>query len=171
MAVKTKFDQSAAAPVDKKKKRNRKLWWSGGGFLLFCLAIYALYKPQATIHYGVCKVYLELNEPYPQKMKYLAMEDFGQMVRVIYRKIDSFGLVSVNVAECTFKIENNRVTPYLLSVDINGKYKTYRAEEPARIEAFNKSVPVIEQNPPDLSIPYFPLNDMSRYRSLYDSEN
>jgi len=170
VAVKSKFDQSAK-PQDKPKKDSKRAWWLGGIGFFFFLVIFMLYNPQATIHYGVCKVYIELNEPYPEKIKYLSLEDFGQTLRVIYRRVDPFGVVSVNVAECTFKIEDNALTPYLQSVDINGKQKTYVAEDPKKIEEFNKSVPAIEASPPDLSVPYFPLEDMSQYRSFYNEED
>ena len=101
-----------------------------------------------------------------RKIKYLGMEDFGSLYGIIYRRIDPFGVISVNTVECTFKIEDGVVTPYLLSVDINGKRKAYEAENPVRVEAFNKSVPTIEANPPDLRVPYFPLDDMSAYRDF-----
>jgi hypothetical protein len=169
VAVKKNFDQSAQA-VPPKKSGNRK-WWIGGSAFAFIFIIFLLYNPQATIHYGVCKVYIELNEPYPEKIKYLGMEDFGQFIRIIYRRIDPFGVISVNTVECTFKIEDGVVTPYLLSVDINGKRKAYEAENPVRVEAFNKSVPTIEANPPDLRVPYFPLDDMSAYRDFYNSDD
>ena len=166
MAVKNSFDQSAK-PAQKKKKDVRIFWIAGIGIALLGLLVF-LYKPQATIHYGVCKVYLELNEPYPEKIKYLSLEDFGDSIRIIYRKIDPFGTVSVNIASCTYLIEDGVVTPYLTAVDINGKNKSYEMEKQERIEAFNKSVPTIEAYPPDLTIPYFPLEDISEYRNLYN---
>ena len=169
MAVKSKFDQSAK-PQSKPKKDSKRAWWLGGIGFSFLVVIFLLYKPQATIQYGVCKVYIELNEPYPEKIKYLSLEDFGQALRVIYRRVDPFGVISVNIAECTFKVENDALTPYLQSFDVNGRQKTYESEDPKKIAEFNKSVPAIEANPPDLTVPYFPLEDMTQYRSFYNEE-
>ncbi len=167
MAVKKSFDQSAK-PAKQNKKSRKVLIWTSGTFVVLLGLLVMFYAPQATIHYGVCKIYLELNEPYPEQIKYLALDDLGDSVRVIYRKIDPFGSVSVNIATCTFRVEDGVVTPYLTAVDVNGKNKTYEMEKKEHVEAFNKSVPTIEAYPPDLTIPYFPLDDISEYRNLYD---
>jgi len=166
VAVKNKFDQSAG--TSPKKKKSRVWWWVGGTFGFLILIMFLLYKPQATIHYGVCKTYIELNEPYPDQIRYLSMEDFGDSARVYYRRTDPFGVVSVNSFECVFKVENDTVTPYLKSVDVNGKYRTYMAESPERIEKFNESVPAVIAAGPDLSWPYFPLDDIKAYREFHD---
>lgn len=166
MAVKSKFDQSAGPPP--KKKKSNKWRWIGGTVAVLFAIMFALYKPLATIHYGVCKTYIELNEPYPDQIRYLGMEDFGDSVRVYYRKTDPFGVVSVNSFECVFKVESETVTPYIKSVDVNGKYKTYMAEDPERIAKFNETVPAIIASNPDLTWPYFPLDDIKAYREFHD---
>lgn len=169
MAVKAKFDQSAGGE-NLPAKKDRRIWWVGGSIFGFFLIIYLLYNPQAPIQYGICKTYLELNEAYPQKMKYLSMDDFGKTIRITYTRVDPFGSVSVNIAECSFKVENGALTPYLETVDINGKHKTYQAEQAPRIAVFNKTVPSLLETPMDLTIPYFPLDDMSAYRTLYEDK-
>lgn len=168
MAVKSTFEESANPDGQKPKKSQKKRNIAIGVVFALFVLMYMVYVPQATIHYGVCKTYIELNEPYPEKLRYINLEDMGDVTRVYYRRTDPFGIVSINFIDCKFKVEDGTVTPYLSSVDINGKYRTYQAEEPARIDRFNVSIPAIIASHPDLSWPYFPLDDVKLYRDFHD---
>lgn len=165
--VKKNFDQSNPAP---KVKKSKKLWWGLGGFLVILCVMLYFHTPQAGITYGVCKVYIELNEPYPEDLKYLSLFDAGKYLEIKYRKVDPFGVISINTARCVFREENGAITPYLSSFDLNGKYRKYQAESPDKVKLFNNSVPAIVAHPPNLDIPFFPFDDISAYRSFFDSQ-
>jgi hypothetical protein len=134
--------------------------------LLLVLAI--LVPQQGTIQYGVCKVFLELSEPYPQELKPLSVDDFvprGGPVKIIYKRVDPFGVDSVNTIECTFKRdEAGKPTTLLQKVDINGKSRIYGAEDAEYIKKFNVGVPAILENQPSLSLPSFSLDNLADYK-------
>lgn len=161
---KKNFAQTTPQPLIKTKK---KLWWILGGILgLIGLMLY-FHTPQASIQYGICKVYIELNEPYPKEIKYTSLFEYNNEVTIYYRKIDPFGVVSINNAKCVFKKDNDSLTPYLESFDLNQKYRKYQSESPEKIKLFNASVPAILANPPDLTIPSFPWDDISQYHGFF----
>lgn len=158
-------------PKKQKKKLDKK--WILGGVAVFGFLVFAvLYPMQGTIQYGICKVFVELSEQYPQEVTPLSVDDFihiGGPVKITYRKIDPFGVNSVNTVECTFKRDPATGVPTteLRKVDINGKNRIYNAESPENVAKFNKSIPAILENPPSLDLPAFSLNNPSEYK---DSE-
>lgn len=165
--VKTKFDQSAQDSVSKKKNR-KWLWWVGGIFAFFVVFLVLFYQPVATIHYGICKAYIELNEPYPSKIRYLGYVAQGNSTEVYFRSTDPFGVISVNKMECFFeKDQQGGMSTTLARVDLNGR-RSYSVEDPEKVKAFNKTVPAIIASQPNLVIPTFPLQDISRYREFHD---
>lgn len=154
-----------APPVDPKKKKKR-LYWIGGGTFFFLIVLMALMPLQGSVQYGICKVYNELNEPYPDQLVYVSVED-GNPVRIYYKKVDPFGVESVNTIECSFKPDAaGAPTTQLTKVDINGKARIYEAESPAAIKRFNSGIPAILDNMPDLTLPNFSLDDIKAYKDI-----
>ncbi|MFA7276855.1 MAG: hypothetical protein WC043_08640 [Pseudobdellovibrionaceae bacterium] len=158
-------------PRSKKKKKSlipkkyKKFLWLGG-ITFLVISYYFLSLPaQGTMGYGVCKVFVELTEPYPQSIKILSVFDFRKKIRMTYKKFDTFGNEQVNEIECYFKIDGaGNITNYLDKVDINGKDRAYIVEDPIFVEKFNKTVPALEANPPDLTLPYYKLEDIKTYK-------
>jgi len=160
--AKSKAPKPPKVPMSPAKKK--KLYWAGGLSFFALIIAMAMVPAQGSIRYGICKVYIELNELYPEQIKYLSVED-GDPVKVFYKKVDPFGVSSVNSMECYFKRDNTgNFLNEISKIDINGKYSKYEAEKPENIKKFNTGIGAIIANPPDLSIPSFSQNDISRYK-------
>ncbi len=142
----------------------KKLYWGGGVTFFALIIMMALSPQQGSMRYGICHVFVELNELYPGEIKYLSVED-GDPVKIFYKKIDPFGVDSVNSIECYFK-RNSRgeYLDELSKVDINGKFRTYEAEKPENVKRFNTGIPAIFANPPNLDLPYFSQDNIAGYK-------
>lgn len=168
MAKKEKVEKKKLSPKEQKlRQKKRKKWMWIGGIGIFLLLVYSALAPyQGSTNFGICKVYLELNERYPNELRYISVRD-NQNVQIDYKSTDPFGRPSVNTIECVFKRDEARnVTPYLDKVDINGKDRYYEAEKPENIEKFNKGVPAILENMPDTVLPFFSLDDITSYKDF-----
>lgn len=147
-------------------KTKKKLYWGGGIAFFLLIVMMAMSPVQGSMRYGICRVYVEMNELYPKEIMYLSVED-GDPVRIYYKKIDPFGVGSVNSIDCYFKRDSTGAFSYdLAKVDINGKNRTYEAEKPENVKKFNVGIPAILANPPDLTLPYFALDNIAQYKDL-----
>lgn len=147
-------------------QKKKKLYWGGGIGFFVLIIIMALMPAQGTMQYGICKVYVELSELYPQEIKYLNVED-GDPVKIYYKKVDPFGVDSVNSIECHFKRDNTGNMTYEISkIDVNGRFRVYEAEKPENIKKFNTGLWGIVNNPPDLTYPWFAEHDIKRYKEI-----
>lgn len=145
-------------------KTKKKLYWAGGATFFLLIIMMALTPRQGSMHYGICRVYIELNELYPKQVKYLSVED-GDPVKIFYKKIDPFGVDSVNLMECYFKRDSSGAfLDELSKVDVNGKFRVYEAEKPENIKRFNTGIPAILDNPPDLTLPDFSQDNIAQYK-------
>lgn len=152
----------------KSQKSKKKMIWIGSGLLVAFLLLAVLYPKQGSVQYGICRVFVELTEPYPQEVRPLSVDDFvslGGPVKITYKKVDPFGVDAVNTIECTFKRDvAGQPTTTLQKVDINGKARVYTAESPEYITKFNQGVPAILENLPSLDLPNFSLDNLSEYK-------
>ena len=168
--AKAKVDKSPKPPKPPKQpmsaQTKKKLYWAGGLAFFGLIVAMAMAPVQGSMHFGICKVYIELNDLYPQEISYLSVED-GDPVKIYYKKVDPFGVDSVNSIECSFKRDPSGAYSYdLAKVDINGKFRVYDAEKPENIKRFNVGIPAILANPPDLTLPYFELDNISQYKDM-----
>ncbi len=137
-------------------ERNRKIFkWGliGGCAALLIWLLYYLFAPfQATMAYGICKVFMERQVSYPNTVRVSQVEEFESSVRIWYAQINSFGEYRLDQIQCYYK--QDPVTGSALDkITINR-----REVDPAQVAAFNKTLPAILANPPDLIIPA-PLPD------------
>jgi len=147
-------------------QKKKRLYWGGGIAFFFLIIVMAFMPAQGSIRYGICRVYVELNEQYPDQISYLGVEDWDP-VRIFYKKTDPFGVSSINSIDCFFKrdVAGNFLNE-ILRVDINGKSRLYEAEKPENVKKFNSSISAIVTNPPDLTLPYFSLDDIAGYKDI-----
>lgn len=122
-----------------------------------------------TMNYGICRTFVELQEPYPPSIQFThAVDDTASnLVTIYYKRVDPFGLESLNVIQCVFKTDENGYAlspPQLSKIDINGKKREYPQEAKEIVENFNKGIPGIMDNPPDLIMPYTFMDDIKSYR-------
>lgn len=148
------------------KQQKKKLYIAGGSVAFLLLVLMALMPAQGSERFGICKVYLELSELYPREIKYLSVEDWDP-VKIHYRKVDPFGVESVNLIECYSKRDSaGNLLFELAKVDINGKARAYEAEKPEVVERFNMGISAIFLNMPDLTLPNFSQDNIAQYKDV-----
>lgn len=149
---------------EKKRKLTK---WGIGLFVVLFISIFFV-SPRGSTQYGICKTFVELSESYPLEIVPLSVDDFvpiGGPVKIYYKRIDPFGVESVNTIECTFKRDvAGKALNELQKVDINGKARTYNAEDPDYIKKFNVGIPSLLDYNPDLILPNFSLDNIKEYK-------
>ena len=165
MATNESFNKTARTP-----KKTKKFTWKKGlgifvGLIVLIFAFMWFFPYYGTIKYGICRTYIELNEPYPQSIQFVdAYEDaYYNQVTISYKKTDPFGLEALNEMVCLFDVKEDG-SILLKSVDINGKKRKYPQEAPELIEKFNRTIPAIRAYPPNLIMPYLISTDIKDYR-------
>lgn len=161
---------SDQAPPPKKKMSRKKKAFLWGGAILLVLIVLGLIPYSGTINYGICKVFVERIQPYPQSVKYIKVEEQGSeetgfLVTMYYKRTDAFGDESMNSIVCKIKRSEDG-KPYLDAVDMNGKNRKYPQEFPEYIRKFNIGMEAILQNPPDLTLPYVPSEEIKDYKDI-----
>ena len=142
----------AKAKLEKRRKIF-KLSLAGVGVLFLGWFIHYLFTPyKGEMTFGICKTYLELNVQFPQELRLSTVSDFGQYVRIWYTQLDAFGEYRMESIQCHFRADE--VTGAAVEKILINR----RPVDQQKIEEFNKIIPVILSNPPDLTIPY-PLPD------------
>lgn len=141
-----------------KIKARKKLFKRGVYFsliLLFAYGLYYLFKPfQASMGYGICKTFLELQVRFPQTLHVSSIESFQTSVRLWYVQTDSFGEYKMDSIQCYYKPDPSGALPYVIEKIVMRR----REVDPKKVEEFNKVLPQIFANPPDLTVPA-PLPD------------
>ncbi|MGE4313114.1 MAG: hypothetical protein AB7E85_02425 [Pseudobdellovibrionaceae bacterium] len=148
----------SAAQAGKLKKRKWKRWVAltvlvlGGGIYWWGVQpiIY-----QGSILFGICRTYVELNSQYPSTINFIDLRERGPKVSVEYVTSDPFGQRLTNEATCTFKRGPNQevlLESFRFKRGLNDRRYRFEAEDPAKIEAFNATIPIIAANPPPLFV-------------------
>jgi len=136
--------------VIRKKRKKQLIIGSIAAVILFLsYSIWNMFQPyKGSVFYGVCKTFLELYVPYPETLRLSVVDEVGTYVRIWYAHTDSFGSYRLEPMVCHF--EQDETYGWLLE-----KITVDRQPVPQeRVEKFNKIVPLIYQNPPDLSLPW-----------------
>lgn len=137
------------------EKRKKQFRYGGGavGALVFIYLVYYLFKPfEGGMDYGLCKVFLERNVQYPHTLHVSSIESFADYMRIWYAQVDAFGEYRMSNIRCTFEADPN------YGLRLKKVSFDRRDVDPAKVAAFNKTIPTIFANPPDLTYPT-PLPD------------
>ena len=136
-----------------KNAQRKKNFWRliyGCAAILPIYGVYYLFKPyQARMAYGICQVYIELSIRYPDTLYFSAVEDFPSSVRVWYAHVDSFGEYKYESTQCFFKADPSGASPLLVEKIVTNR----REVDPEIVNDFNRSMPVVIANMPDLTYP------------------
>lgn len=142
--------------VKKKNSLEKRLLKWGGGFLLLALIAFAFMPRNGTEKYGLCKVFLELNIPYPLTLRILQVEEVGNRADIIYSDMDGFGYDTISRLRCQFStLSNGNIVLKDYQFD---DYKRPLEKKNKDIADFNRSIPTLMQNLPSLALPT-PLPD------------
>jgi hypothetical protein len=144
-------------------KKNFLKWTGiGVGGLVAIVTAWMFMPYTGTLSYGICKAFLEQNEPYPSLIKPYKVDEYPGYVSIFYKRTDSFGYESMNTLECAFESDENGNPLYTLKkVDMNGKNRKYPLEDEANLKKFNVGVSALVANPPDLTLPWYPMETLS----------
>lgn len=124
--------------------------------LVFWIASIAFTPAQAGMPFGICKVYLENTVRFPQELRLTTVEDLRPRgsggdslggVRIWYMQVGSFGEHRMENIECYFKPDET------LGAAIDKIIINRREVDSRKVDAFNKVLPIIIANPPDLAYP------------------
>ena len=137
-AKKTKADMAAHGVKVEKDKSKKKLY-IGGAVTLFVLffGFWVMQPSKASMNFGICKTYIELNVPYPHTLRFMDLRDRKLFVRMTYSYIDAYGQTIFFPITCKFDRDENG-SKFLDSVDVN-RDKSHPLEDEDRIAEFNKS--------------------------------
>lgn len=94
-----------------KKKTNWTLYLSigfGVVAVITILIIIASQPRQGTLGYGVCKVLLNLNVPFPKTVNISAVRETGKLARIQYTHTDAFGQYQLSRIECQYVLDQDR---------------------------------------------------------------
>ena len=104
--------------------------------------------------FGICKVFTEMYVQFPTTLKFNSVEEFSTSVRIWYTHTDSFGEYIMEPIQCYYKADEQY--GYILD-----KVTIRRREIDQKIvDDFNKTLPVIFANPPDLTLPVPPEDSL-----------
>lgn len=91
----------------RKKKKNKALPYVIAGVVL--LVLFAVYASMSTtirygsVKYGICRIILEKNVPFPQTLQLARVIERAKYVRILYSHIDSFGQYRYSSIQCDFE--------------------------------------------------------------------
>jgi len=147
-----------------RKKRQKQMLYLAA-LALVGYGIWWMFKPfQSSIQYGICKIFIELNVPYPYTLHYSEVLDFADgSVRVWFSHYDSFGDYRLMPVQCFFA--PHETYGLGLSRILIGR----REVDPDIVEHFNHALPAIFAYPPDLTYPTPLPNDPIKLQFDFDS--
>lgn len=140
-------DEVAAQAAALKKRKLIVIGSSSFLLMLVVLIMFACQPPKGTIMYGLCSAFLEQIVDYPPTVQHLYVEQFPRSVRIYFNQMDAFGQFTQNTIECAADpkaLPNIRFDTVLFN---------RKPVDPAKVERFNPSIPVIAASKPDLTLP------------------
>ncbi len=154
--------KSSSSTINKKlagKKIRKKSSWPivAGIIAVIIIAVIVIISSmgpnKATISYGICKTFLELNVRHPQTIKMIQVYDRVVNVEMDYRYMDEYGQIRTERMTCEFgKIEETGTTGVTKIIRKEIGHTKYEIPK-EKIDLFNKSIPAIVNSSIDLSIP------------------
>lgn len=148
---------AAKTNTDKKKKAKKsyRKFYIGGGILLVIGLIYVGMMPiTGTIKFGICRVFIEQRAVYPLYIDISSVLEREWDVRIEYTVINEFGRTMFNTVTCFFRPDPQN------TYALNDVVLNRRKIDPAILERFNPTIPAIIANPPDLTVPFAPKDDL-----------
>lgn len=140
-------DDTALTKEDIKKLKQIGLGIVGVIAVITLLSIYGCQPKKASMAYGLCSTFLELNTPYPQSLKYTGLEGSRTAVRIYYTSTDPFGQYKQEMIECKFGPDEK------MGMKITEVLRNRRPMDAEAIKKFNLTLPIIMASDPYLVAP------------------
>ena len=141
--------------AQRKKKFRRYIYFAV--FLLFAYIIWWGIKPfESSMEYGICKVFIELQVPYPYTIHYSEVVNVptSNSIRVWFSHYDSFGDYRLENVQCFFGPNE------VYGMGLTRITRDNREIEPQVVQSFNNALPAIFAYPPSLVYPTPLPNDL-----------
>ncbi len=148
--------------VVKKKKPFKRYVFGGIGILFAFIITLILMPPYGTIRFGLCKTFVELNDPYPQFLEWVTAQESGMAVIIDYNRTDAFGQRTLNQIRCFFK-DDPKAGLMLERININGDNEFPQEAKPY-IGRFNVGIPALIKTQPSLIMPRGQTTDVKNFR-------
>lgn len=141
--------------LEEKRKKMKKRLRIGAGVAVavLLLVVLGMQPIKGPLQFGVCRAFLERELKFPQTLKMTQVEVFDKSLRMYYTYVDEFGSVKSEMLECDFRPFNSLAE---VSAIKRKKGRNVEIIDPARVAAFNKTVPAIIAAKPNLIIPAQP---------------
>jgi hypothetical protein len=150
------------------KINEKRLFKFGGGgiaALMLIMMVFSCQPEEGGMTYGICSTFLELNTPYPETLRYRAVDQSTTVVWIEYTSIDPFGEYKIDRIECRFGAGPDgfaRVT----SIS-----RGRRPVDKEIVDEFNRSLPAIVASNPNRILPASPRNlPVTEYWRLHEDE-
>lgn len=137
----------------KQVEGNEKWIGIGIGAIIVLASLYAFLGPdtrEGTWRYGACKVFLELSTTFPRTLSIIAVSENRNGAKIVYNQKNPYGHTQTQLMECTFRQEGNQVSLSRVTIDRRAFH------DEVLIADFNRSLPSVLANLPDLTYPKRP---------------
>jgi hypothetical protein len=115
--------------------------------VIVLLTIFSMQPKKGPMSYGICSTFLEMQTPYPNTLNYTDIEGSRTALRIYFTSIDPFGEYKLEMIECTFGPDEAG------GMKLTQVTRNRRLVDPAIVEKFNKTLPIIMASDPYLVIP------------------
>lgn len=132
---------------DIKKLKQIGLGILGVILLVILMSVYALQPKKASMAYGICSTFLELNTTYPQTLNYIDLEGSRTAVRIYFTSVDAFGQFKQEMLECKFGPDEQ------MGMKLVEVLRNRRPVDVEMVKEFNLTLPTIMASDPNLVMP------------------
>ena len=115
--------------------------------VIVLLTIFSMQPKKGPMSYGICSTFLEMQTPYPNTLNYSDIEGSRTALRIYFTSFDPFGEYKLEMIECTFGPDEAG------GMKLTQVTRNRRPVDPAIVEKFNKTLPIIMASDPYLVIP------------------
>lgn len=126
-----------------KQKGNKLLIYGGIGFVFLLLVFAAFSTPTryGTVKYGICKIIMEQNVPFPDTLQVVQVVERAKFARILYSHTDAFGQYRFSKIQCNFEQDQDYANrKWLLSTLAEQDAAGRSIEQVARASGVNKRI-------------------------------
>ena len=134
-------------PEDIKKLKQIGFGILGSILLIILVSVYGCQPKKASMAYGICSTFLELQTPYPHTLNYIDLEGSRTAVRIYFTSTDPFGQFKQEMLECKFGPDEKT------GMKLTEAYRNRRQMDTKLVRDFNLTLPTIMASDPYLVMP------------------